>query len=249
MAEKAQTEKLNASLQSERDKLLRSSREDARKIIAKAREEATELISQIKEILSRDVVSDRDLFVARDIAKQIAKIDIPENDDEDEEFIFTGDKVDFDKLRAGDVVFSMKMGVQVTVIEIRSKTRVRVRSGSITTEVPSDDLYYSVSEKNSRVTRSARHSAEPKTKINTRSVSNELNVIGQTVSEAIANVDEFIDNAVLAGLKQAWVIHGNGTGKLRAGLHAHFRKHPSVADFRLGTYGEGESGVTVLTLK
>ena len=74
-------------------------------------------------------------------------------------------------------------------------------------------------------------------------------MIGQTVDEAVANVDRFIDEAVLAGMSQLWIIHGMGTGKLRAGLHAHFRKHPNVADFRLGTYGEGESGVTVLTLK
>ena len=76
-----------------------------------------------------------------------------------------------------------------------------------------------------------------------------MNVIGQTVDEAIANVDAFIDSAVLAGLSQLWIIHGMGTGKLRAGLHEHFRKHPNVAEFRLGAYGEGESGVTVITLK
>lgn len=248
-AEKARTEKLNASLQGERDKLLRSSREDARKIVAKAREEALGLVSQIKEILSRDVVSDKDLFVARDIAKQIEKIDISEQEESDEEIIFTGDRVEFEKLRVGDVVFSQKMGVQVKVLEIRSRSKIKVRCGNITTEVDASDLYYSKSEKNMRVSRSYRANGEPKTKINTRSFNNELNVIGQTVSEAIANVDEFIDEAVLAGLSQLWIIHGMGTGKLRAGLHAHFKNHPNVADFRLGVYGEGESGVTVITLK
>ncbi|MBQ4273317.1 MAG: Smr/MutS family protein, partial [Clostridia bacterium] len=78
---------------------------------------------------------------------------------------------------------------------------------------------------------------------------NEINVIGQTVDEAIANVDAFIDSAVLSGVGTLWVIHGMGTGRLRAGLHAHFKHHPNVKDFRLGVYGEGETGVTVLTLK
>ena len=249
LAEKAKTEKLNASLQTERDKLLRSSREEARKIVSKAKDEAAELIAQIKEILNRDVVSDKDLFAARDIAKQVSKIDVSEHNEAAEEIIFTGDKVEFDKLHVGDVVYSQKMGVQVKIIELRSHNKIKVRCGNISTDVNADDLYYSKSEKNQRASRICRAASEPKTKINTRSFNNELNVIGQTVDEAIANVDRFIDEAVLAGLSQLWIIHGMGTGKLRAGLHAHFKKHPNVADFRLGTYGEGESGVTVLTLK
>ena len=251
LAEKARTEKLNASLQGERDKLLRSSREEARKIVSKAKEEAAELVTQIKDIVNRDIISDKDLFVARDVAKQISKIDVSESDDDaDEEIIFTGDKVDFDKLRVGDVVYSQKMGVQVRIVEVRSRNKIKVRCGNITTDVSADDLFYSKSERNQKSVRNRRFvGGEPKTKTNTRSFNNELNVIGQTVDEAVANVDRFIDEAVLAGMSQLWIIHGMGTGKLRAGLHAHFRKHPNVADFRLGTYGEGESGVTVLTLK
>lgn len=249
LAEKARTEKLNASLQNERDKLLRSSREEARKIVDKAKEESASLIAEMKEILNRDVVSDKDLFAARSIAKQIQNVDVVGQEDTEEEIIFTGDKVDFSSLHVGDVVYSQKMGVQVKIAEIRSRTRIRVKCGSITTEVSSDDLYYSKSERNAKVVRNRQSHVEPKTKINTRSFNNELNVIGQTVDEAIANVDQFIDEAVLAGLSQLWIIHGMGTGKLRAGLHAHFKKHPNVADFRLGVYGEGESGVTVITLK
>lgn len=250
LAEKARTEKLNASLQGERDKLLRSSREEARRIVAKAREESAELVAQLKEILNRDVISDKDLFAARDIAKQVAKVDVSDEDENiEEEIIFTGDKVEFEKIRIGDTVYSQKLGVQVKITEIRSRNKIRVTCGNIATEVSAEDLYYSKSEKNQRAARVRNARTEPKTKINTRSFNNELNVIGQTVDEAIANVDQFIDEAVLAGLSQLWIIHGMGTGKLRAGLHTHFRRHPNVADFRLGTYGEGESGVTVITLK
>ena len=152
-------------------------------------------------------------------------------------------------MRAGDTVYSQKLGVQVKVYEIRSKSRITVKCGSITTEVSADDLYYSIKETNVKVSRFNRTKTNPKTEINTRSFKNELNVIGQTVDEAIANVDAYIDSAVLAGMSQLWIIHGMGTGKLRACLHAHFKNHPNVAEFRLGVYGEGESGVTVLTLK
>lgn len=248
-AEIERTQKLNGSLQNERDKLLSSSREEAKKIVAKAKDEANEIVSELKEILSRDVISDKDLFAARNLAKKISNIEI-EQEDDGEEVIFTGDKVDFSKLQVGDVVYSMKMGVQVKIAEIRNKSRIKVKCGGITTEVSCDDLCYSISEVNKKIQRvyGGAHQ-KPKTQINTRSFNNEINVIGQTVADAIMSVDEFIDAAVLAGLSQVWVIHGMGTGKLRAGLHAHFQHHPNVLNFRLGKYGEGESGVTVLTLK
>ena len=246
--EKLRTEKLNGSLQNERDKLLANSREEAKRIVAKAKEEAAELVAEIKEILSKDVISDKDLFAARNVAKKISNIEVKQEDD-GEDIIFTGDKVDFNKLKVGDVVYSKKMGVQVKVLEIKSKSRIKIKSGNLTTEIDSGDLYYSVSEVNKKVARNYGGTHNTKTQINTRSFNNEINVIGKTVDDAIITVDEFIDAAVVAGMSQVWVIHGMGTGRLRAGLHEHFRHHRNVAQFRLGTYGEGESGVTVLTLK
>ena len=247
-AELQRTEKLNGSLQNERDKLLANSREEAKRLVQKAKEEAAALVAEIKEILNKEVLSDKDLFAARNVAKKITAIEIEQEDDGDE-IIFTGDKVDFSKLKVGDVVYSKKMGVQVKVLEIKSKSRIKIKSGNLTTEVNSDDLYYSVSEVNKKTARNYAGTHKTKTQINTRSFNNEINVIGKTVYDAIMVVDEFIDSAVVAGMSQVWVIHGMGTGRLRAGLHEHFRHHRNVAQFRLGTYGEGESGVTVLTLK
>ena len=246
--EKKRAEKLNGSLQNERDKLLSGSREEAKRIVAKAKEEASELITEIKEILNRDVISDKDLFAARNLAKRISNIEVEQEEDGDE-IIFTGDRIDFASLKVGDVVYSQRMGVQVKILEIKSKSRIKVKSGNLTTEVNADDLYESVSEVNKKTSRNYGGVHKTKTQINTRSVKNEINVIGKTVDEAIVIVDDFIDSAVVAGMTQVWVIHGMGTGRLRAGLHLHFRHHRNVAEFRLGVYGEGESGVTVLTLK
>ena len=247
-AEKERTEKLNGNLQNERNKLLESSREEAKRVVAKAKEQASELIAEIKDILSRDVISDKDLFAARNTAKKLDTVEIPQEED-GEEIIFTGDKVDFAKLKVGDVVYSKKLGVQVKISDIRGKSRIKVKCGSITTEVNCDDLYYSVSEVNQKTKRVYGGKSNTKTQLNTRNFKNEINLIGQTVDDAIMAVDEFIDAAVVAGLNQIWVIHGMGTGRLRAGLHEHFRHHRNVAEFRLGVYGEGESGVTVVTLK
>ena len=247
-AEKERTEKLNGNLQNERNKLLESSREEAKKIVAKAKEQASELVAEIKDILSREVISDKDLFAARNAAKKIDSVEIA-GDEDGEEIIFTGDKVDFAKLKVGDVVYSKKLGVQVKIADIRNKSRIKVKCGGITTEVNSDDLYYSVAEVNQKKQRVYGGKSNTKTQLNTRNFNNEINLIGQTVDDAVMAVDEFIDAAVLAGLTQIWVIHGMGTGRLRAGLHEHFRHHPNVAEFRLGAYGEGESGVTVVKLK
>ncbi len=249
LQEKARTEKLNESLQNERNKLLAGSREEAKRIVEKAKQEATEIIEQLKVLLNNAELSEKELFTARANAKKLNEIQVDSNQDQ-EEIIFTGDKVDFSKLKVGDVVYSQKLSVQVRVVAIRSQSRITVKAGGITTEVKVDDLYYSVAETNKKRTKHRPMvNSKPKTEINTRTFQNELNVIGQTVDEAIVNVDAFIDNAVRAGVSQLWIIHGMGTGRLRAGLHAHFRSHPNVKDFRLGVYDEGGSGITVLTLK
>ncbi|MBQ8505246.1 MAG: endonuclease MutS2 [Clostridia bacterium] len=246
--ELAQAETLNGSLQNERNKLLAGSREEAQRIVAKAREQANDLIAEIKNILAQDEISDRALFAARGISKQIAEIQIQQEEEQDE-IIFTGDPVDFAKLKVGDLVYSKKMNVQVRVVDIKSPSRIRVKVGGISTEVRVDDLFVAVVETNKNSKNRTRKPSQTKSTINTRSVKNEINVIGKTVDEAIVIVDAFIDTAVLSGLSTVWVIHGMGTGKLRAGLHAHFKRHANVAEFRLGVYGEGESGVTCLTLK
>ena len=74
-------------------------------------------------------------------------------------------------------------------------------------------------------------------------------MIGLNVDEATSLLDKFLDDCYISSLKQVHIIHGKGTGKLRAGIHAYLRKHPHVKSFRLGTFGEGEAGVTVVELK
>ena len=80
-------------------------------------------------------------------------------------------------------------------------------------------------------------------------IESEIHLRGKTVEEAILELDKFIDDAVVAGLCVVRVVHGKGTGVLRQAVSDYLRSNKSVADFRLGTYGEGESGVTIVSLK
>lgn len=92
---------------------------------------------------------------------------------------------------------------------------------------------------------STTHSSISKSK----TVNTEINVIGQNIDEACFVIDKYLDDCALAKLQTVRIVHGKGTGKLREGIHLFLRKHPHVKNFRLGTFGEGEMGVTVVELQ
>ena len=77
----------------------------------------------------------------------------------------------------------------------------------------------------------------------------EIMLLGQTCDEAIYNLEKFLDNCKISGIKEIRIIHGKGTGVLRAGIHQLLKKNRSVKAFRLGNFGEGEAGVTIAEIK
>jgi DNA mismatch repair protein MutS2 len=81
------------------------------------------------------------------------------------------------------------------------------------------------------------------------SVSTEINLLGKTVDEAISLLDKYLDDAYMAHLPSVRVVHGKGTGALRNAVHNHLKRLKIVKEFRLGEYGEGDAGVTIVTFK
>ena len=81
------------------------------------------------------------------------------------------------------------------------------------------------------------------------SVSPEINLLGKTVDEAVAELDKYLDYASLAHLTSVRVVHGKGTGALRAGIHQYLKRQKHVKSYRLGAFGEGDAGVTSVELK
>jgi DNA mismatch repair protein MutS2 len=83
----------------------------------------------------------------------------------------------------------------------------------------------------------------------TVSISPEINLIGMTVDEALIALDKYLDDAYLSRIPQVRIVHGKGTGALRNAVHSHLKRSNYVKGFRLGAYGEGEAGVTIVEFK
>ena len=80
-------------------------------------------------------------------------------------------------------------------------------------------------------------------------VSTEINLLGKTVDEALAALDKYLDDAYLAHLPSVRIVHGKGTGALRAAVHKQLKRMKNIKEFRLGEFGEGDAGVTIATFK
>ncbi len=125
---------------------------------------------------------------------------------------------------------------------------VEVRAGIMKTKVPLAGLR-APDKMEKRPKQEPRRAATRVQLDKGRKTSMELNLLGYTVDEALAEVDKFLDSGMLRGQQTLYIIHGNGTGALRSAIQKHLRTHKAVKSFRLGRYGEGESGVTVVELK
>ncbi len=158
-------------------------------------------------------------------------------------------------VRAGQEVEIAELGQIATVVSLPDKHgMVEVRAGILKTKVPLSGLKSpdkraaqpQKSAKSGMLQRPARTATVDRAE---RTSSMEINLLGLTVDEALMEADQFIDHAVMSGQTMVYLIHGKGTGALRKAIHTHLRGHKNVQSYRLGRYGEGEDGVTVVELK
>ena len=148
-------------------------------------------------------------------------------------------------LRVGDNVLIFDIDKKAEVLELPEKGQVLVQAGIIKTRVPLSNLRLLNNEKVTVPKRPERKV----TKSVTARAETEIDLRGQTAIEAIIAVDHAIDSAILTNTHNLTIIHGKGTGVLRAEIHRHLKTHKAVSKFRLGTFGEGEAGVTIVELK
>lgn len=152
-------------------------------------------------------------------------------------------------LKGGERVRIISMGLEGNVISTpNAKGNVLVQTGIIRTQTNIKDL--EIIDEPVITAPNLTRTGSGKIKMSkSASVSTEINLIGKTVDEALAVLDKYLDDAYLAHLPSVRVVHGKGTGKLRSAVHSHLKRMKYVKSFRLGEFGEGDAGVTIVEFK
>ncbi len=233
-------------LKKEREKLYLNAKVESRRIINEKTETAEELLAEIEKIASSRNVSDADLIRARTLKNKLADQAYANEAEETEKPRL--EKADLSSLRAGDTVYVGAMQSKGEILSVDAKKkRAEVRCGNMRLTVKAEELYRIYEKK---PIKDKKQNVQVVRKVSApAAVQLEINLLGKTVMEAVAEVDAFIDRAVLTGLEEVKIIHGVGTGKLKEGIRNHLRGHKNVGEFRSGVYGEGEAGVTIVKLK
>ncbi len=244
-------------LKNEKEKLYVSAKAESRRIINERASEAEELLSEIEAIFAKESISEADLIKARTLKNKL--VDKVYESDSDEAYSPQYLPVTADKLKVGDHVFVKNTGQEGTVQNVRvNKGEAEILCGNIRIRSKISDLSLVISsgkaQTNAKKPKWQQQKEKEKVQLSKSLApkampSLEINVIGLTVHEALPEVEAFIDAAVIANLEEVRIVHGMGTGKLRAGIHDYLRTHRNVESYRLGKYGEGETGVTIVKIK
>lgn len=237
---RADAERERRKLDEDRNRLQAKAKEDAKRIVADTKREMEKLIVEIRSIKDIDrSAADRVIQAARDTLRAT------ETAVNEKEAIKKEDNTKPPKtVRAGDTVNIVTLDQKATVLSAPdSKGEVMVQAGVMKLNVKLKDI---------RLIEEKKASAPTSGKVGLgagKQVGLELDVRGMLVDEANIMVDRYLDDAYNAGLSEVNIIHGKGTGALRAGVQAFLKRHPLVKGYRMGSYGEGDAGVTVVTLK
>ena len=227
----------------EREKISRGARSESRRIIAERTERAEEILAKIEEIFGKAELSQKDLIEARTLKNKLK--DEAYEEESERSKVEELEQATAENLRSGVTVFIKPMQTRGTVVSFNPKKgEAEILCGSIKMHLKTSELSI-VGEERSK---------KPQFVKVVRSIPREkplleINVLGLTVVEALYEVDNFIDRAVTDNLPEVKIIHGVGTGKLKAAIWEHLKRHKNVDSLRLGKYGEGETGVTFVKLK
>ncbi len=240
-------------LKKEREKLQTSAKAEARRIIHDRSAEAEEILREIEKIFEKEQISEADLIRARTLKNKLG--DKAYESDEEEAFTPQYLPVKAESLKVGDKVFVKNTAQEGVVQNIRlQKGEAEILCGNIRIRSKISELSLVISPVKTQTTKRSKtkkvETVQVSKSLKPKATSGlEINVIGLTVHEALPEVEAFLDAAVISNLSEVRIVHGMGTGKLRAGIHDYLRKAKNVAEFRLGKYGEGDTGVTIVTLK
>lgn len=248
-----QVEALRKSLERDNSDSIRKEKElidnakiEARRILSDAKEEASAIIKEMNNIYdsgSNSAIKDLNNLrnSLNDSIKSLSTSNVLTEDDSES-------NIKIDDLKVGTSIFITGFNQDGVVLSEPKNNKVQVQFGSTKMFVEVSKLRVVTGKK--KTGRSGNKvNTSSLSNLKTKTVSNKINVIGLNVDEATYMVDKFLDDAVISKLQKVEIVHGKGTGALRQGIHTFLKKHPHVKSFRLGTFGEGETGVTIVEIK
>ena len=232
------------SAHEEKEKMLiEKAKLDARNILLKAKQEANDIIKELNNLSSsKDKLKEANTLrnninnLLKDNSPTIENTVSNQNENISSSDIFVGMTIIFKPLNS-----------LATVLTLPNKSNdLQIQIGNAKMIANLNQL--KKTDKTAETNKSIKSTSYRDLNLKAKNVSSEINVIGMNVEEATFVIDKYLDDCVIAKLSTVRIVHGKGTGKLKNGIHIFLKKHPHVQSFRLGTFGEGEMGVTVVEL-
>ena len=241
-----QAEAERKKLEDQRDRAIKKAKDEAKRIVENARRESEAMIAELRAMKKAGGAQEHEIQRVKKKMEQ-AQEALAEKKEIGGEIPKT--------VKPGDMVHIASMDVDATIVTAPdAKGVVQLKVGMMKMRAQLSDLRTLTStqqmlKKEQKKLERKKSMREQRVDVTTREVRQELDVRGMALDEALPEVQKFLDDAVLSSLGEVSIIHGNGMGILRAGIQDCLRRHPSVSSFRLGRYGEGETGVTIVSLK
>lgn len=235
-----------AKLDEQRDRILREANEKANAILREAKEVADETIKNFRKF-GKENISAAEMEKERDRLRQKIKD------------TSAASSLKVQKPKKAYKPSDFKLGESVKVLSMNltgtissrpdSRGNVTVQMGILRSQVNISDLEI-IEEPSPYTSKKLNHSSKGRIGMGkSLSVSPEINLLGKTVDEAVAELDKYLDDALLSHLNTVRVVHGKGTGALRKGVHEYLRRQKHVKSYHLAEFGEGDAGVTIVDLK
>ena len=249
---KSGLEKKEERFDERRDKMIRKANEEAQQILREAKETADRTIKNINKLAASSGIDTKALEAERTKLRDSLK-KVEGGLSLKQETRKPHKAINPKTLKLGDGVRVLSMNLNGTVSSLPdAQGNVFVQMGILRSKVNISDLELLQENSVSGPGLEARRKGSGSSNIKMSKsfgISPEINVLGMTVDEAVAQLDKYLDDAYIAHLPQVRIVHGKGTGALRAGIHKHLKRLKYIKEFHLGGFGEGDAGVTIVVFK
>lgn len=249
---KSGLEKKEERFDERRDKMIRKANEEAQQILREAKETADRTIKNINKLAASSGIDTKALEAERTRLRDSLK-KVEGGLSLKQETRKPHKAINPKTLKLGDGVRVLSMNLNGTVSSLPdAQGNVFVQMGILRSKVNISDLELLQENSVSGPGLEARRKGSGSSNIKMSKsfgISPEINVLGMTVDEAVAQLDKYLDDAYIAHLPQVRIVHGKGTGALRAGIHKHLKRLKYIKEFHLGGFGEGDAGVTIVVFK